>query len=140
MLSFRKSDAFLNAGCLTNSIAEIVELSTSDLTDSGNNYLLNVRRVNREGLLNANTVCNAANGEGLGNTAAVLGDNGTFEDLGTGALALNYTAINLNVVTDVELGNVCLELLIRKSLDNIQCGSSLYSGCSCRASQRTTHS
>ena len=121
MLSFRKSDAFLNARCLTNSIAEIVELSTSDLTYSGNNYLLNVRRMKGEGLFDANTVCNAANGEGLRDTAAILSDNGSFEDLGTGALTLDYTAVNLNVVTDVELGGVCLELLICESLDNIHC-------------------
>ena len=121
MLSFRKSDAFLNARCLTNSIAEIVELSTSDLTYSGNNYLLNVRRVKGEGLFYAYTVCYAANGESFGDTAAILGDNGSFEDLGTGALTLDYTAVNLYVVTDVELGGVCLELLICESLDNIHC-------------------
>ena len=111
------SDELLNAGCLTNSVTEIVELSTSYLTNSGNNYLLNVGRMKREGLLNANTVCYAANGEGFGDTAAILGDNGSFENLNTGTLTLNYTAVNLNVITDVELGNVILELLTCKSLN-----------------------
>ena len=103
MLSFPESDAFLNARCLTNSIAEIVELSTSYLTNSCNDDLFDVRRVKREGFLYANTVCNTANGEGFGDTAAILGDNGSFEDLGTGALTLDNTAVNLYVVTDVKL-------------------------------------
>ncbi len=74
-----------------------------------------------EGLLNAYAVSDATNGEGLGDSAAVLGDNGSLEDLCTGALTLDYTAVNLNVITDVKLGGVCLKLLICKSLNNIHC-------------------
>lgn len=49
---------------------------------------------------------------------------GSLEDLGTGTLALDDAAVDLDVVAYVENGNVLLELLTCKSLDNILDGSS----------------
>lgn len=74
-----------------------------------------------EGLLYTYTVSYAANGKGLGNAAAVFSDDSSFEDLCTGAFTLDDAAINLYVITDVKLGNVCLELLVCKSLNKIHC-------------------
>ena len=80
--------------------------------------------MNREGLFNAYAVGNASDGECLGDSAAVLSDNGSLEDLGTGTLALDDAAVDLDVVAYAENGNVLLELLTCKSLDNIHDGSS----------------
>ena len=115
------SDKFLNLGALTNSITEIEELGTSNLTASDNLYLLNSGRVDGEGLLNAATVSNVANGEGLGDAATVLADNGTLKNLNSLSGTLFDLVVNLYGVTNVELGNLSLKLLARKSSEFIHC-------------------
>ena len=62
-LLIRYSDKFLNLRSLTNSITEIVELSSSNLTNSNNLNLSNVGRVKGECLFNADTVSHLSNGE-----------------------------------------------------------------------------
>ena len=106
-------DAFLNLGALTNSVAKIVKLSTSNLTNSGCFNLSNVGRVERESLFNAAAVCNTSYGEGLGDSAAALSDYGTLEDLNSflGFLTLagfNDTDVYLNVVTNDDVRNLAL--------------------------------
>lgn len=119
-----ESDDLLDLGALSYSVAEVVQLGASYLADSCHNDLFDVRGVKREGLLDADTVGNTSYGECLGDSAAVLCDNGSLEDLGTGTLALDDAAVDLDVVAYVENGNVLLELLTCKSLDNIHDGSS----------------
>lgn len=107
----------LNLSCLTNSTSEVVELSAANLTYAIYFNLLNIRRMDRESLLNAYAVGNSSNREGLGDSAAVLSDNGTVEHLCSGLLSLSDADVNLYAITDVELRNLSLKLLIYKSLD-----------------------
>ena len=107
----------LNLSCLTNSASEIVELSTANLTYAVYFNLLNIGRMDRESLLYANTVRNSSNSEGLGNATAMLSDNSTVEHLCSGLLSLGDTNVNLYTITNLELRNLSLELLIYKSLD-----------------------
>ena len=77
----RQSDLFLGLGCLTNSVAQIEEFRAAYLTDTGNLYLYNIRRVDGERLLNAHAVSNSSYGKGLGNTAVALCNESTLEQL-----------------------------------------------------------
>ena len=89
---------FLNLSCLTNSTSEVVELSATNLTYAIYFNLLNVRRMDRESLLNAYAVGNSSNREGLGDSAAVLSDNGTVEHLCSGLLSLSDADVNLYAI------------------------------------------
>ena len=114
-----ESDLLLNLGCLTNSGAEVVELRTANLRLAEYYDLLNVGGMKGEGLLYTYTVGNTSNGKGLGDSAAMLSNNGTLEHLSSGLLTLGDTNVNLYTVTDAEYGNFGLKLLINKSLDLI---------------------
>jgi len=104
---------FLDLCALTNTVAEVVQLSASDLTVTDNFYLVYVRAVKREGLFYADTVGNTSYGKGFGNAAAALSDNGTFVNLNTFAVAFLDSVVNLNGVTDLKNRSVLLELLAR---------------------------
>jgi len=112
-------DLLLNLGCLTNAIANVVKLSTSNLTDTNDVDLLHIGRVDGERLLHAATVRNSSDGKGLGDAAAVLGDYGSFEHLDSLTRTLLDLVVNTNGVTDADHRNVFLKLLTCKSLDHI---------------------
>ena len=116
------NDVFLNLGSLTNSAAEVVELSTTNLTltDNVNSYY--VGRVKGERLFNAASVSKSSYGEGRRNATLVLCDNSTLVHLNSFSCTLYDLVVNTNGVTDVELGYLCLELLICKSLNKIHFG------------------
>ena len=61
----------------------------------------------REDSLDADTVGNSANGEGLGNARTLAGNNGSFESLNSFSLALADLNGNLYGVTDLDLGESC---------------------------------
>ena len=119
---WKKSDLLLNLGSLTDSVTQIVELRTSYLTDADDVYLLNVGRVEREGLLNAYAVRNSSDREGLGDSAAVLCNNGSLEHLDSFSRTLLDLVVNTDGVTDADYGYFLLQLLVCKSLDQIHFG------------------
>ena len=129
---------FLNLGSLTNSTAEVVQLSAANLTltDNVNSYY--VGRVKGESLLNATAVSDSSYGKGGGNATLVLCDNSTLVHLNSFSRTLNDLVVNANGVTDVELGYLCLELLICKSLNKIHYKALLKIRMFMRAKQRTT--
>ena len=132
------NDVFLNLGSLTNSASEVVELSTSNLTLTDNVNSHNVGRMNGESLFNAATVSNSSYGEGSGNAALVLSDNGALVHLNSFSCTLYDLVVNANGVTNVELGYLFLELLICKSLNKIHFKALLNIRMFMRAQQRTT--
>ena len=99
-------DLFLNLRSLTNSVSQVVELCSSNLTGTNDVDLYYVRRVDREGLFNAATVGYASYGEGLGNAAAVLSDNGALEHLNSLSFTLADVDAYLYGIADVELSIV----------------------------------
>jgi len=110
-------DEFLNLGALTNSVAEVVQLRTANLTVTEYFNLSYVGRVEREGLFYAYTVCYAANGKGGTNTGVVSCDYGAFKKLDSFASAFLDLVVNADGVTDVELMGAFDELLIGKNFE-----------------------
>ena len=110
---------FLNLSSLAQSATNVVQLSTANLTATDNFNLNYVGRVNGEGLLYAYAVGHTTNGEGLGDSAALLGDDSALEQLDSLLVALFDTVVNANGVTHVESGNFALQLLVSESLDQI---------------------
>ena len=109
----------LNLSRLSNSVTKIVELSATNLRLAEYYNLVNVGRMKGEGLLNAYAVGNSSYGEGLRDSAAVLSDNGTLEELNSLAASLFDSVVNTNGITDVYRGNILLKLLVCKSLNHI---------------------
>ena len=60
--------------------------------------------MNRENTFHAYAVGNAADGEGLGNSGAVLCNDGSLENLNSLSVALFDVDVNLNGVSDNNLG------------------------------------
>ena len=74
-----KSELLLDLGALADSVAQVVELCASYLTDSYDLDLIDVGRMYRESLLYADAVGYTSDGEGFGDSAAVLSDDGSLE-------------------------------------------------------------
>ena len=119
LISKLLADSFLNLGSLTNAVAQVVQLGAANLTVTDDLDLLDGRSVDGEHLLDADAVGQTTNGEGLLDTAVLLGDNGTLEDLDSLAVALFDLVLDTNGVTDLEGGDRLLQLLIGKSLNQI---------------------
>ena len=111
------SDSFFDFGGFADSVAQIEQFCSSDFTFS--HYLngLYVGRMEREGFFGTDAEGYAANGEGLAYAAVSLGDNGSFENLGSDSGAFDDAAVNFNAVAYVERRNVfLLKLLFCESL------------------------
>ena len=65
----------------------------------------------REDSLDADTVGNSANGEGLGNARTLAGNNGSFKSLNSFSLALADLNGNLYGVADLDLGDLSSPVL-----------------------------
>ena len=83
-----KLNLLCDLGSLAYATAQVVQLSTANLTAANNLELSNVRRMYREGLLYAYAVRNAANGYGLVYASVLLSNDDAFEYLNTLAVAL----------------------------------------------------
>ena len=79
-------------GSLAYATAQVVQLSTANLTAANNLELSNVRGMYREGLLYAYAVRNAANGYGLVYASVLLSNDDAFEYLNT--LAVVATTVS----------------------------------------------
>ena len=64
-LSFLESQLLFDLGTLAHAAAQIIELCPADLTIANHLNVVNGRRVNRENLLHAHAIGNAADGDGL---------------------------------------------------------------------------
>ena len=115
----RLVDLFLNLGCLTNAVTEVVQLCTSYLTNADNVNLFNIGRMDGEGLLYAYAIRNASYSKGLGDAAAVLCDHGAFEHLDSLTVTLFDSVVNTDGVTDADDGQSLLQLLVCKSLNQV---------------------
>ena len=70
-----------------------------------------------EGLFHTAAIRDAANRKGLGNAAAVTGDDSTLINLNSLSVALFDLVLDANRVADAEGRHLSLELLVCKSLD-----------------------
>ena len=111
--------ALLDLCLLTNAITQVVELGSANLTsaDSGNGD--NGGRVYGKYLLAAYAVGNTTNGDGLVDTAVLLGNDGAFKSLGTLTVAFLDQNEDTDSVTDVHLGKLGLHVLFAENFDQI---------------------
>ena len=72
--------------------------------------------VDGEHLLNTNAVGNAADGEGLGDAAVLLSNDGTLEDLDTLTVAFLNLQVDTHSVADLNDRGLSLLVLLNKSL------------------------
>ena len=70
-----------------------------------------------ESLLNAYAVRNSSYSKGLGDSAAMLCNNGSLKELDSFLFTFGDADVNLYTVTNAKLRYVSFELLINKSLD-----------------------
>ena len=77
-----------NLRCLTNSITEIVKLSSSNLTKANYLNLSNVWRMKWECLFNTTAVSNTSYSKCFGDATVVLSNNSAFENLDSFSCAL----------------------------------------------------
>ena len=97
-----KLNLLCDLGSLAYAAAQVVQLSTTNLTAANNLELSNVRGMYREGLLHAYAVRNAANGYGLVYASVLLSNDDAFEYLNTLAVALLDLCVYLNGVADLQ--------------------------------------
>ena len=112
-------DLLLDLGSLTDAVTQVVQLGAAHLTNTDDLDAGHVGGVQGEGLLHAATVGNTADGEGLGDAAAVLGDDSALKDLNSFSVSFLDPVLDTHRVTNAEGRNLSLELLICKSLDQI---------------------
>ncbi len=114
-----KLNLLCDLGSLAYAAAQVVQLSTANLTAANNLELSNVRGMYREGLLYAYAVRNAANGYGLVYASVLLSNDDAFEYLNTLAVALLDLCVYLNGVADLQSGQIALELLLGQDFNEI---------------------
>ena len=109
-------ESFLDLSSLTNSVTQIVELSTANLTVSNYLYLLDNGRVQGEYSFDTAAVSYTSYGKGLADTAVLLSDNGALEYLYSALLAFLDQNVYLDGITDTELRNVLLHAVLCNKL------------------------
>ena len=112
-------DALLNLSGLTGPLAEVVELGAAHNTMAHNFDPAYTGTVVRESPLDTDTVADAANGETLADAAALHLDNDALEVLEPLAVAFNDLDVYANGIADLELGEVCSELLFFELSDDV---------------------
>ena len=110
------SDEFFYLSCLTYAFTNVVEFSTANFTTAGNVNLNNVGRVERESLFYADTVSDLSNGKGFSDAAVLLSDYETVKKLNSFSATFFNLVVYNDRITDFELGNFCLQLLVCESL------------------------
>ena len=113
------TDIFFNLRSFSDSAAEVVKLSATNLTLADNVNCYYVGRVEGERLLNATTVSDSSYSESRRNACLVTSDNSTLVHLNSFSRTLYDLVVYTNRVTDFELGYLCFELLVCKSLNKI---------------------
>ena len=115
-----KSKLFLDLSSLTHAVTQIVQLSPADLTSTDGLDLLDHRAVEGEDLLHADAVRDAADGEGLVDTAVLLGNDGALEHLDTLTVAFLDAQVDTHGVAHVDCGGSLLRhVLLDKALHKI---------------------
>ena len=103
-------DDFFYLGSLADSSSEIVQLRTSYLASSDDLNLLDLRRMQRPCLLNADSVGVLSDGECRSDTSALLLEHNALEYLDSLTVSFFDLRGNADGVAYVELRDLCLEL------------------------------
>lgn len=109
----------LDASLLAAQIAQVVQLRTADAAAAGDLDGLEVRGVNREGTLYADTEGNLAHGEGLADTGALAADADALEELCTLVVTLNNLDVDVEGIAGAEGRDVVAQLCCIDLVDNV---------------------
>lgn len=103
---------------LTGALTEEVQLCSSGICSADNLDLRDLRRVEWEDTLHA-LVCNdAADGDRFAHAATLTRDKHALEYLDTLLIAFDDAAVHVDRVTDIEEGEIALEVLSVDALDD----------------------
>ena len=117
---------FLDFRSLANLLAQVVQLCATNVATTNDFNLVNLRRMNREGALDADREADLTDGERLAAGVTMTADDVTLEHLNALAVTLDDAVMDLDVVANVELRNVLLELLLLDGADDIHFSFLLY--------------
>ena len=91
-----------DASRLADPAAQVVELGPAHVAAGGDLEFLDLRRVQREGSLDADTEGLLADGEGLAHSRALPPQDDSLEDLGAAALALDDLKVHADAIARIE--------------------------------------
>ena len=111
----RKLQLLLNLCCLTLTLTEIIELSSSDLTFAYDLDVVDLGAVYGKDSLNTYAVRNTTDGDRLRKSGSLSSDNISFENLDTLLSTFLDLEVSLYVITDLNIRIVILDIL---TLDN----------------------
>ena len=106
----------LDASLLTAQIAQVVQLRTANAATAGDLDGLQVRGVNREGTLNADTEGDLTDGEGLTDAGTLTTDADALEQLCTLVVTLDNLYVNVEGIAwakgrDIVAQLCCIDLV-----------------------------
>ena len=110
---------FLDLGCLTAQVTQVVQLGTANVTAGQNLDVVDVRCVNREGTLHADAERHLADGKGLTDAGALATDNNATEHLDTGLLSLDDLHVDINGIAGAKLRNIVAQLCSINLVKNV---------------------
>lgn len=119
MFKVNELDEFFYLSLLTYTFTNVIELSAANLTTAGNINFNNVGRVKREYLFNTDTVSDLSYSKGFSDAAAFFSDYNAVEKLNSFSVTFFDLVVNNDSVTDFELRDLSLQLLVNKSLNLI---------------------
>ncbi|OCQ89514.1 hypothetical protein AMR42_13665 [Limnothrix sp. PR1529] len=99
-------EPFLDAGCLTNALTQVVQLGTTDFTTAHDFDIRDAGRMQQEHALYANTLEHPTHGDGFVNSAVAHRDDGAFVGLDALFAAFLDHNTNSNRVPDIKDGQV----------------------------------
>ena len=109
----------LDASLLTAQIAQVVQLRTANAAAAGDLDGLQVRGVNREGTLNADTEGDLTDGEGLTDAGALTTDADALEQLCTLVVALDNLYVYVEGIAWAEGRDIVAQLCCIDLVNNV---------------------
>src|SRR5262249_6330527 len=107
-----------DARLLADLLAKVVELGAVDIADGGDVDLLDLRRVEREGPLDAHAERLLPDGGGLARAGALPADDDALEDGSAAALSLDDREVDAHGVPRLERRQIVTQLTLLECLDD----------------------
>jgi len=108
--------ALFDSCVLTDLISEVIELGTSDAATSGDFELGNVRGVNREGSLYADTIGNLSEGDGLTDSTVLDCNDDAFKKLNSLFATFTDFYRSLYRISRPDLGEIILQVRLNNAI------------------------
>jgi hypothetical protein len=110
---------FLDSGGFSDLLAQVVKAAASDDASLTDLNALDAGTVQKEGLLDANPVSDATDGDRLGRAAALANDDDAFEHLSAFFAALDDFGIDFYRIPGSKLGDGLFKLIAIEDIDDV---------------------